>query len=96
MMPCRWRTGSGTSATMSSGNARPSARTTGASRAALSWWVAGSMGSPARFSECSMVSAARAALVGSWGHLYPHDGKPGPAVGFLQECSMVGILAQGN
>ena len=33
-----------------------------------------------------MVSAARAALVGPWGHLYPHDGKPGPAVGFLQEA----------
>jgi uncharacterized protein len=28
----------------------------------------------------------RRALVGPWGHLYPHDGKPGPAVGFLQEA----------
>ena len=26
------------------------------------------------------------ALVGPWGHLYPHSGAPGPAIGFLQEC----------
>ena len=25
-------------------------------------------------------------LVGPWGHLYPHSGEPGPAIGFLQEC----------
>ena len=25
-------------------------------------------------------------LVGPWGHLYPHQGVPGPAIGFLQEC----------
>jgi putative CocE/NonD family hydrolase len=25
-------------------------------------------------------------LVGPWGHLYPHNGLPGPAIGFLQEC----------
>src|SRR6202142_964980 len=25
-------------------------------------------------------------LVGPWGHLYPHRGVPGPAIGFLQEC----------
>ncbi len=24
--------------------------------------------------------------IGPWAHLYPHDGQPGPAVGFLQEC----------
>jgi putative CocE/NonD family hydrolase len=24
-------------------------------------------------------------LVGPWGHLYPHSGAPGPAIGFLQE-----------
>ena len=28
----------------------------------------------------------RFALVGPWGHHYPHDGIPGPAVGFLQDC----------
>ena len=26
------------------------------------------------------------ALIGPWGHHYPHDGFPGPAVGFLQDC----------
>lgn len=25
------------------------------------------------------------ALVGPWGHMYPHNGVPGPAIGFLQE-----------
>jgi putative CocE/NonD family hydrolase len=25
-------------------------------------------------------------IVGPWGHLYPHRGLPGPAIGFLQEC----------
>ena len=25
-------------------------------------------------------------LVGPWGHQYPHDGRPGPAIGFLQEA----------
>jgi uncharacterized protein len=24
-------------------------------------------------------------IVGPWAHLYPHDGRPGPAIGFLQE-----------
>jgi len=28
----------------------------------------------------------RFALVGPWGHHYPHDGAPLPAVGFLQDC----------
>jgi hypothetical protein len=25
-------------------------------------------------------------IAGPWGHLYPHRGIPGPAIGFLQEC----------
>ena len=25
-------------------------------------------------------------LVGPWGHVYPHEGRPGPAIGFLQEA----------
>lgn len=25
-------------------------------------------------------------LIGPWAHIYPHDGTPGPAIGFLQEC----------
>jgi putative CocE/NonD family hydrolase len=32
------------------------------------------------------VQAPRWGLVGPWGHHYPHDGVPGPAIGFLQEC----------
>lgn len=26
-------------------------------------------------------------IVGPWGHLYPHRGIPGPAIGFLEECT---------
>lgn len=25
-------------------------------------------------------------IIGPWGHVYPHDGAPGPAIGFLQEA----------
>ncbi len=32
------------------------------------------------------LSAPRLGLIGPWAHLYPHDGKPGPAIGFLQEA----------
>jgi putative CocE/NonD family hydrolase len=28
----------------------------------------------------------RKGLIGPWGHLYPHDGLPGPPIGFLQEA----------
>jgi predicted acyl esterase len=28
----------------------------------------------------------RKGLIGPWAHLYPHQGVPGPAIGFLQEC----------
>jgi hypothetical protein len=28
----------------------------------------------------------RKGLIGPWGHLYPHNGLPEPAIGFLQEC----------
>jgi len=31
------------------------------------------------------LKVPRLAVVGPWGHLYPHDGMPGPAIGFLQE-----------
>jgi predicted acyl esterase len=30
--------------------------------------------------------APRRGLIGPWAHLYPHDGKPRPAIGFLQEA----------
>jgi putative CocE/NonD family hydrolase len=31
------------------------------------------------------LKAPRKGLIGPWAHLYPHDGVPGPAAGFLQE-----------
>jgi uncharacterized protein len=48
------------------------------------------------------LSAPRCGLVGPWGHAYPHEGVPGPAIGFLQdalawwnEC-LRGAPARGN
>ena len=32
------------------------------------------------------LTAPRLGLIGPWAHLYPHDGVPGPAIGFLQEA----------
>ncbi len=32
------------------------------------------------------LSAPRSGLVGPWGHTYPHEGAPGPAIGFLQDA----------
>ena len=32
------------------------------------------------------LEAPRKGLIGPWAHVYPHDGVPGPAVGFLQEA----------
>jgi hypothetical protein len=32
------------------------------------------------------VTVPRRGLIGPWAHLYPQDGKPGPAIGFLQEA----------
>ncbi len=32
------------------------------------------------------LSSPRKGLVGPWAHLYPHDGLPGPPIGFLQEA----------
>lgn len=34
----------------------------------------------------SGLRCPRKALVGPWAHVYPHQGLPGPAIGFLQEC----------
>jgi putative CocE/NonD family hydrolase len=28
----------------------------------------------------------RLGIIGPWGHVYPHDGTPGPAIGYLQEA----------
>lgn len=32
------------------------------------------------------LTCPRKGLIGPWGHLFPHDGVPGPAIGFLQEA----------
>ncbi len=32
------------------------------------------------------LKSPRKGLIGPWAHLYPHDGVPGPAIGFLQEA----------
>jgi hypothetical protein len=32
------------------------------------------------------LKVPRKGLIGPWAHLYPHDGLPGPAIGFLQEA----------
>lgn len=32
------------------------------------------------------LSCPRKGLIGPWGHQYPDEGKPGPAIGFLQEA----------
>ncbi len=32
------------------------------------------------------LTCPRRGIVGPWAHLYPMDGIPGPAIGFLQEC----------
>src|SRR5207245_1283082 len=31
------------------------------------------------------LSVPRKGLIGPWGHVYPEDGVPGPAIGFAQE-----------
>jgi hypothetical protein len=33
------------------------------------------------------LRAPRRGLVGPWGHAYPHEGVPGPAIGFLEEAA---------
>ena len=32
------------------------------------------------------LEVPRLGIIGPWGHLYPHDGLPGPAIGYLQEA----------
>ena len=32
------------------------------------------------------LKAPRLGIIGPWGHVYPHDGVPGPAIGYLQEA----------
>ena len=32
------------------------------------------------------LQVPRLGIIGPWGHIYPHDGAPGPAIGYLQEA----------
>jgi putative CocE/NonD family hydrolase len=51
---------------------------------AVSGWADGYTAAVFRLVENLAVPCK--GLVGPWGHLYPHRGVPGPAIGFLQEC----------
>jgi hypothetical protein len=51
---------------------------------AVSGWADGY--SNAVFRLLAHLRGPRLGLVGPWGHKYPHQGRPGPAIGFLQEC----------
>jgi putative CocE/NonD family hydrolase len=50
---------------------------------AVSGWADGYTNAVFRLME--NLSVPRKGLVGPWSHKYPHMGKPGPAIGFLQE-----------
>ena len=50
---------------------------------AVSGWADGY--SNAVFRMLKNLKVPRMGLVGPWSHRYPHDGIPGPAIGFLQE-----------
>ena len=50
---------------------------------AVSGWADGY--SNAVFRLLENLSVPRQGLIGPWGHRYPHQGMPGPAIGFLQE-----------
>ncbi len=51
----------------------------------VSGWADGYTAAVFRLTENLKVPCK--GLVGPWGHLYPHRGVPGPAIGFLQECT---------
>lgn len=51
---------------------------------AVSGWADGYSNTVFRLME--HLSVPRKGLIGAWGHKYPHLGKPGPAIGFLQEA----------
>ena len=88
-----------TSAATTTGGTARSARTTRAidvPRSTRS--AAGPTATRTRSSACSPASTCpRKGLIGPWSHAYPHDGEPGPAIGFLQETrALVGPLAEGR
>ncbi len=51
---------------------------------AVSGWADGY--SNAVFRLLAHLRGPRLGLIGPWSHKYPHQGVPGPAIGFLQEC----------
>jgi putative CocE/NonD family hydrolase len=51
---------------------------------AVSGWADGYTN--AVFRLMTGLNVPRLGLVGPWSHRYPHQGEPGPAIGFLQEC----------
>lgn len=51
---------------------------------AVSGWADGYSNAVLRLLEC--LKTPRLGLIGPWSHKYPHQGIPGPAIGFLQEC----------
>jgi len=51
---------------------------------AVSGWADGY--SNAVFRLLENLSAPRMGLIGPWGHKYPHQGRPGPAIDFLSEA----------
>lgn len=51
---------------------------------AVSGWADGYTNSVFRL--LANLRVPRLGLVGPWSHKYPHQGVPGPAIGFLQEC----------
>ncbi|WP_303907671.1 CocE/NonD family hydrolase [Thiohalomonas denitrificans] len=51
---------------------------------AVSGWADGYTNAVFRLLEHLQVP--RLGLVGPWSHKYPHEGIPGPGIGFLQEC----------
>lgn len=51
---------------------------------AVSGWADGYTNSVFRLLQ--HLRGPKMGIVGPWSHKYPHRGKPGPAVGFLQEC----------
>ncbi|WP_026186244.1 CocE/NonD family hydrolase [Thioalkalivibrio thiocyanodenitrificans] len=51
---------------------------------AVSGWADGY--SNAVFRLLAHLRVPRLGLIGPWSHKYPHQGVPGPAIGFLQEC----------
>ena len=52
---------------------------------AVSGWSDAYTNSVFRLLEKLPAGVPRCGLVGPWSHKYPHIGKPGPAIGFLQE-----------